>query len=157
MQHDQQEDSVRTWHFQDTPPMSTYLVAIVIGNLKSVSREIAAPDASVGKSDTYWTMEGNEKRTISVWGIPSQLSNFEFAADAAAEIIPLYENATKVAYALPKLDLVAIPDFAAGAMENWGLVTYRQTALLVSPTSSIFDRRYVSKVVAHELAHQVGS
>ena len=59
-----------------------------------------------------------------------------------------------MAYALPKLDLVAIPDFSAGAMENWGLITYRQVALEVSPTSSLDDRRYVSIIVAHELAHQ---
>lgn len=99
--------------------------------------------------------EMKEKRVVKVWGIPSQVQHLEYAADTASKIVPVYEKALKVAYALPKLDLVAIPDFAAGAMENWGLITYRQSALLVSPTSSLADTRYVTLVVAHELAHQV--
>ena len=54
------------------------------------------------------------------------------------------------------LDLIAIPDFASGAMENWGLITYRETSLLFDPkTSSTSDKLWVTKVIAHELAHQV--
>lgn len=54
------------------------------------------------------------------------------------------------------LDLIAIPDFASGAMENWGLITYRETSLLFDPkTSSASDKLWVTKVIAHELAHQV--
>lgn len=54
------------------------------------------------------------------------------------------------------LDLVAIPDFISGAMENWGLITYRETSLLFDPkTSSISDKLWITRVIAHELAHQV--
>lgn len=156
--HDTQADTVRTWHFERSPPMSTYLVAIVIGKLQSVTREIELPKSDVWKSEEYYidSEDANKekKRILQVWGIPSQVENLEFAADAAAAIVPFYEDTLKVAYALPKLDLVAIPDFAAGAMENWGLITYRQIALSVSPTSSLEDKRYVTIIIAHELAHQ---
>ena len=77
------------------------------------------------------------------------------ALDIATKVLPAYEGMLKVPFALPKLDLVAIPDFAAGAMENWGLITYRETALLLEPEqASIEDKRYVASVVAHEMAHQ---
>ncbi len=78
------------------------------------------------------------------------------ALDIAQKVLPAYESMLQVPFALPKLDLVAIPDFAAGAMENWGLITYRETALLLDPQqASIADKRYVASVVAHEMAHQV--
>lgn len=143
LQHEHQDEGVMTWHFQPSPPMSTYLVAVVIGHLASAQRQV--PPA----------LEGGEPRNVSVWGVPDQIANLEYAADTAAAILPAYEKAFGVPYSLPKLDLVAIPDFSAGAMENWGLITYRQTALLVSQTSSLLDKRYVAKVVAHEMAHQV--
>lgn len=60
-----------------------------------------------------------------------------------------------IAFPLQKLDLIAIPDYSAGAMENWGLITFRQTALLYDPNqSSAADKQRVAVVVAHELAHQ---
>ena len=158
--HETMAEGVQAWHFEPTPPMSTYLLAIVVGQLQAVEREIAGVDRSV--SPPVWLSDeygkgvgvGKEKRKIRVWGLPSRIAHLEFAADAAAKIVPFYEDKLRVAYALPKLDLVAIPDFSAGAMENWGLVTFRQVALEVSPTSSLEDRRYVSIIVAHELAHQ---
>ena len=156
--HDTQEEDVKTWHFETTPPMSTYLLAIVIGKLASVRREIDVPVEGVWKSDEYYRSDlisaSNNKRVVQVWGVPSQIKSLEYAANVAAAIVPFYEGALQVAYALPKLDLVAIPDFSAGAMENWGLITYRETALMISPTSSLDDTRYVTLVVAHELAHQ---
>jgi hypothetical protein len=96
-------------------------------------------------------------RRISVWGTPDRVANLEFAADVAAAVLPAFEAAFGVPYVLPKLDLVAIPDFSAGAMENWGLITYRETALLTSPTSSATDLRHVTTVVAHEMAHQASA
>ena len=78
------------------------------------------------------------------------------ALDAVAKILPAYEALFDIPFSLPKLDLVAIPDFAAGAMENWGLITYRETDLLIDPvTASIGDYRGVAWVVAHEMTHQV--
>lgn len=141
--------------------MSTYLLAIVIGDLRGVTREVPPPSApelvphqGAPQSTSTSPPASGTPRNITVWGTPDQIANLEFAADAAAAILPAYEAAFGTAYTLPKLDLVAIPDFSAGAMENWGLITYRQTALLVSPTSSLLDRRAVAKIVAHEISHQ---
>ena len=70
-------------------------------------------------------------------------------------VSPLDAEYFGIAYPLPKVDLLAIPDFAAGAMENWGCITYRETALLVDPdNSSAIHTTWVSLVVCHELAHQ---
>lgn len=74
----------------------------------------------------------------------------------AAAVLPAYEALLGVPYPLPKLDLAALPDFAASAMENWGLVVYRETALLAGNTSGIQQRREVALTIAHELAHMVG-
>lgn len=158
--HEHQDESEFTWHFETSPPMSTYLVAIVIGDLRSVTRTVPPPTVPVPSHllspSSSFPAPATEPipRNVTLWGIPDQVANLEYAADAAAAILPAFETAFGTAYALPKLDLIAIPDFAAGAMENWGLITYRQTALLVSPTSSEADKRYVVKVVAHEMAHQ---
>ncbi|XP_021784821.1 puromycin-sensitive aminopeptidase isoform X3 [Papio anubis] len=73
----------------------------------------------------------------------------------AAKTLPFYKDYFNVPYPLPKIDLIAIADFAAGAMENWGLVTYRETALLIDPKNSCSSsRQWVALVVGHELAHQ---
>jgi len=79
-----------------------------------------------------------------------------WALDVAAAVLPAYEALLGVPYPLPKLDLAALPDFAAGAMENWGLVVYRETALLAGNASGIQQRREVALTIAHELAHMVG-
>ena len=69
--------------------------------------------------------------------------------------LEFYASYFDVPYPLPKQDMVAIPDFGAGAMENWGLITYRETALLVKEgTSSVGNKQRVAAVVSHELAHQ---
>ena len=73
----------------------------------------------------------------------------------AARTLSFFHEYFDIAYPLPKMDLLAIPDFAAGAMENWGAVTYRETAILVDPEeSSAGTRQRVAIIVAHELAHQ---
>ena len=79
----------------------------------------------------------------------------EFALRTAVNITEFYEKYFGIGYPLPKQDLIAIPDFGAGAMENWGLITYRETSLLYSPDrSSASSQQWVAVVVAHELAHQ---
>jgi aminopeptidase N len=130
----------RTWHFKPTPHMSTYLVCVIVGEFASTSQLVKAGAAG--------------SVNVSVWGTPDRVKNLQYAADSAAAILPAYQAALGVPYPLEKLDLVAIPDFSAGAMENWGVVTYREEALLASPSSSLLDLRYVTQVVAHELAHQ---
>ena len=79
-----------------------------------------------------------------------------FALNVTTRVLPAFESLFGIPFALPKLDLIAIPDFAAGAMENWGLITYRETDLLVDPQhASLADQRFVANVIAHEMTHQV--
>uniref|UniRef100_A0A8C6CUI2 Aminopeptidase n=1 Tax=Moschus moschiferus TaxID=68415 RepID=A0A8C6CUI2_MOSMO len=92
---------------------------------------------------------------VSIYASPDKWSQTHYALEASLKLLDFYENYFDIHYPLPKLDLVAIPDFASGAMENWGLITYRETSLLFDPkTSSTSDKLWVTKVIAHELAHQ---
>uniref|UniRef100_A0A8D0NBX5 Endoplasmic reticulum aminopeptidase 2 n=1 Tax=Sus scrofa TaxID=9823 RepID=A0A8D0NBX5_PIG len=124
-------------HFETTVKMSTYLVAYIVCDFASVSGT-----ASSGVK-------------VSIYASPDKWSQTHYALEASLKLLDFYENYFNIHYPLPKLDLVAIPDFESGAMENWGLVTYRETSLLFDPkTSSTSDKLWVTKVIAHELAHQ---
>ena len=80
----------------------------------------------------------------------------EWASQIGPQILSYYEDYFNTSFPLPKQDMIAIPDFSAGAMENWGLITYREVAILYEEgKSSRSDKEYVAIVVAHELAHQV--
>jgi len=132
-----EEESLQKVIFNKTPIMSTYLVAFIIGEFDYIEEII-----SNGVIIRVYTPLGKTEQG-------------EFALKIAAKTIPYYEEYFKVKYPLPKMDLIAIPDFAAGAMENWGLVTYRETALLVdSKESSAAAKQWVALVVGHEIAHQ---
>jgi len=85
--------------------MSTYLVAFVVSEFKSVAKP--------------------ENSTLNVWGRPEVVSHGKYAQDIGVELINELQNITGINYTLPKLDLVGIPDFSMGAMENWGLATFR--------------------------------
>lgn len=122
--------------FKATPPMSSYLFALVVGPLKG-----SEPGVANGKKIRVWYPEGKEKLA-------------SFAQGIACKLIPYYENYFGQPYPLDKLDLIAIPDFSAGAMENLGAVTFRDTALLVDEANSSHQSRVrVADVVAHEMAH----
>ena len=122
--------------FADTPIMSTYLLAFVVGDLTHIEKE-AASGTIVG----VWTTRGKEEQG-------------RFALDTSVKLLSFFNDYFGIPYPLEKLDHIAIPDFAAGAMENWGAVTYRETALLVDPlNSSAGTRQRVAEVVAHEMAH----
>ncbi len=128
----------RTQHkFNKSPRMSTYLLAFIIGELKSIS------------TDKF-------RLPIKVWMTPEQKEeDGQFSLEVAAKTLAFYEKAFQAPYPLPKMDMVAIPDFAAGAMENWGLVTYRVVDLLFDQkTSGASTKERVAEVVQHELAHQ---
>lgn len=123
--------------FETTPRMSTYLLAFITGDLHKKSATTAA---------------GVE---VNVWATPAQNpDSLDFALEVATRTIEFYDDYFGTAYPLPKSDHIALPDFGSGAMENWGLITYREVALLAGPTSSISSRQYIATVVAHELAHQ---
>ena len=117
--------------------MSTYLLAFVVGELDAIETQ-----TTNGVTVRVYTPIGKEEQG-------------RFALDVAARTLSFFEEYFAIAYPLPKMDLIAIPDFAAGAMENWGAVTYRETAILVDPEhSSAATRQRVAIVIAHELAHQ---
>lgn len=131
------EGEYRTVVFETTPKMSTYLVAFVLGRFNSVSTH---------------SLHGVKVTTYAA--LNHSKSSVKFANDIAAESLDFYDDAFGVPYPLPKMDQVALPDFEAGAMENWGLVTYREACLLAEKDSSLSDKKYVAIVVAHELSHQ---
>ncbi|XP_004678177.1 PREDICTED: endoplasmic reticulum aminopeptidase 2 isoform X2 [Condylura cristata] len=92
---------------------------------------------------------------VSIYASPDKWNQMHYALEASLKLLDFYEKYFDINYALPKLDLIAIPDFGSGAMENWGLITYRETSLLFDPqTSSVSDKLWVTRVIAHELAHQ---
>lgn len=124
--------------FQTTPRMSTYLLAWVTGELHCKSAH---------------TKSGVE---VNVWATPAQRPEaLDFALDHAVKSIEFFDDYFGVAYPLPKSDHVALPDFSSGAMENWGLVTYREIALLADPaTTTVASKHYIATVISHELSHQ---
>ena len=92
---------------------------------------------------------------ITVWARPGLAHTAEYALKISGKILRYYEKFFGIEYPLPKMDMIALPDFNAGAMENWGLITYRETAMLYDEkSSSIANKQRVATVVAHELAHQ---
>lgn len=123
--------------FSPTPRMSTYLLAFIIGKFDCV--------------ENY----KNKSTKIRVFTTPGKSDQAKFALEVAAKCIEYYNNYFDIPYPLPVLDMIAIPDFESGAMENWGAITYRETAILVDEEhSSLANRQWVALVVAHEIAHQ---
>ena len=122
--------------FAPTPKMSTYLVAMIVGDF--VCRSGAA--------------DGTPIRACST---PDKLALTEFSLDAAQQQLAFYNNYFGIKYPFGKLDIVAVPDFAAGAMENAGAITFRGRMLLADPERSSVDlRKSNSSVIPHEIAHQ---
>jgi len=122
--------------FDRTPRMSTYLLHLSIGRWDRISTESGGV-------------------LIAVHTPPGRKEDGRFALDVAARLLPWYNAYFGIPYPLPKLDLIAISDFAAGAMENWGAMTFRETALLSPPEgASARNLQRVAIVVAHEMAHQ---
>uniref|UniRef100_A0A8C1N1F5 Aminopeptidase n=1 Tax=Cyprinus carpio TaxID=7962 RepID=A0A8C1N1F5_CYPCA len=123
--------------FDMSVKMSTYLVAYIVSDFLSISKT---------------TLHGVQ---ISVYAVPEKIDQAEFALDAAVKLLDFYDDYFDIPYPLPKQDLAAIPDFQCGAMENWGLTTYRESGLLFDPhKSSASDKLGITMIIAHELAHQ---
>lgn len=122
--------------FARTPKMSTYLVAFLVGDFA----------CSKGAADGV---------PIRVCSTPDKVKLTTFAVKAAEHFLHYYDGYFGIRYPMPKLDLIGIPDFEAGAMENFGAITYRETALLLDDQdASINSRKRVAETVAHEMAHQ---
>lgn len=123
--------------FSESPKMSTYLLAFVIGHFEYVEQFT------------------KDKVRVRVYVTPGKKKQAEFALSTAVKSLEFYTDYFNIPYPLNTLDLIAIPDFAAGAMENWGAVTYRETALLVDEEqTATANKQWVALVIAHELAHQ---
>src|SRR5215831_13062059 len=122
--------------FADSIRMSTYLVAFVVGELE------ATPPVMVGKTP------------LSIWCVPGKRHLARFAEAIGAFSLEFFEQYYGLPYPGDKVDLLAIPDFAAGAMENLGAITFRETALLVNETAAAHaELERIADVVAHEVAH----
>jgi aminopeptidase N/puromycin-sensitive aminopeptidase len=125
-----------TIQFATSPKMSTYLVALLIGDWKCVSDEV----------------DGIPLRVCSV---PGKEQMGRIALDETKHIVHYYDQYFGIKYPFGKLDQIAIPDFAAGAMENVGAITYRETLLLADEkTAPDSQKREIASVIAHEIAHQ---
>ncbi len=123
--------------FASTPKMSTYLLAFIIGEMEFIE----------GK-----TKDGV---LVRIFTTPGKKQQAKFALQVGIKTLEFFNKYFDIPYPLPVLDMLAIPDFAAGAMENWGAVTYRETALLVDEKNTpLLNKQYVAHVIAHELTHQ---
>ncbi|WP_263408218.1 M1 family metallopeptidase [Terriglobus tenax] len=129
-------DNKHTLTFATTPKMSTYLVAFLVGEFR----------CSTGKADGV---------PIRACSTPDKVKYTKYAVESAESLLHYYNQYFGIPYPMPKLDMIALPDFEAGAMENFGCITYRETDLLVdSKNGSIPAKKNVAEVVAHEMAHQ---
>ncbi|XP_050165703.1 aminopeptidase N [Myiozetetes cayanensis] len=132
------DQSWNVTEFETTPRMSTYLLAFIVSQFSHVESK-----------------SGNV--LISIWGRPKAIDEGQgnYALNVTGPILNFFEEHYSTPYPLPKSDQVGLPDFNAGAMENWGLVTYRENSLLFDDEySSIGNKERVVTVIAHELAHQ---
>lgn len=123
--------------FETTPRMSTYLLAFACGE--------------------FTHLEATTKHGVLVrtYATPDNTKHTQFALDVAVKCLEFYNEYFDIQYPLQKCDFIALPDFASGAMENWGLITFREQALIVDPkNTSLSLKQYVANVVAHELTHQ---
>ncbi len=124
------------YKFDRTPVMSTYLLYLGVGDFEYIQ----------GKSGKTLV------RVITTHG-KKQLG--KLSLEFTKQFLSYFQKYFNIAYPLPKLDMIAIPDFASGAMENWGAITFRETILLYDPkTSSTETKQHIAEVIAHELAHQ---
>ncbi|XP_052859646.1 aminopeptidase N [Anopheles cruzii] len=125
--------------FERTVPMSTYLVAYTINDFEYREAMTRNPGDVL----------------FRIWARRDALDQVDYARDVGPRVTRFYEEYFEQPFPLPKIDMIAIPDFASGAMENWGLITYRETALLYHPNVSTASSKHrVASVIAHELAHQ---
>ncbi|XP_061165768.1 aminopeptidase N-like isoform X2 [Saccostrea echinata] len=123
--------------FKTTPPVSTYLLAFIVSDFNYKEDKTA------------------NNITYRAWSRPEAINQTEYALSVGTKVLTYFEDYFGIPFPLPKQDMIALPDFAAGAMENWGLITYRETAMLYDKhESSESNKQRVAVVVSHELAHQ---
>lgn len=123
--------------FQKTPKMSTYLLALVVGQFDCISQTLS---------------QHNNNITLTIYTVPGKAHQAHFSLDTAVRCLAFYQDLFQIPYPLVKLDTLAIPDFAAGAMENWGCMTYREAKILEQPgVTSESTRRGMARTICHEV------
>src|SRR2546422_9239537 len=129
-------DGTRLGRFAETPRMASYLLAFIVGPLAAIEGKARA---------------GTK---VGVWALPDRIAHGRWALEESIRILDYLNEYYGVPYPLPKLDHISLQDFAAGAMENWGAITYRERILLLDPsTSSTQTRQNITGVMAHQTAH----
>ncbi|KAH3863357.1 glutamyl aminopeptidase-like [Dreissena polymorpha] len=132
-----QNPSLVATRFDTSVKMSTYLACFIVCD--------------------FSYLEGNSTSGIKVrlYAPPDRVNQTAYALQVAMTSVDLYTTKFNISYPLPKLDLISVPDFVSGAMENWGLITFRETNILVDPSAaSDANKQNVAGVVAHEVSHQ---
>lgn len=129
--------STTTVRFKETPVMSTYLLGFTVGELAYVS--------SKGKvSDTI----------TRIWSTPNNVDYLDFSLDVATRALDFFEEYFGIEFPLEVCNHIALPDFSHGAMENWGMITYRESGLIVNNKTPLQFKKHVAMVIIHELTHQ---
>ena len=124
--------------FEDTPKMCSYLLAFVIGNFKYVEEKISI---------------NNRNILVRVFGLCDE-NKLLFALKTSTKALIILIEWLNMDYSFSKLDLVALPELIPGAMENWGLVTFRESLLICDSITDIYERQKISEIICHEIAHQ---
>jgi tricorn protease interacting factor F2/3 len=131
-----EEGGKKTFTFKKTPKMSTYLLYLGVG-------KFVQEKSQHGQTDLYAAYADR----------PTGKLNTGFSFEATQKVLDYYESYFGIPFQLPKLHNVAVPEFAYGAMENWGAITYREILLHVDKDTSIRAKKSVAHVIAHEIAH----
>ncbi len=126
----------KTVMFKKTPKMSTYLLYLGVGKFVQEKNRHGETELYAAYADR-----------------PTGKINTEFSFDATRKVLDFYESYFGIPFQLPKLHNIAVPEFAYGAMENWGAITYREILLHVDKDTSVRARKSVAHVIAHEIAH----
>jgi tricorn protease interacting factor F2/3 len=129
------DGSKRIVEFEKTPRMSTYLLYLGVGRFEEVKEKYGAVEYVLAT-------------------VPGKTSGAAFPLDVARGSVEFFEKYFGIKYVLPKLHLIGVPEFAAGAMENWGAITFREVVLLVDKDSSVRIKKQVLDTIAHEVSHQ---
>lgn len=132
------DDKYKTIYFNTTPLMSTYLLCIVCGNIKNSQLEQIS----------------NEGIIVRGYCIESDLKYINWSVDKTKEALNFFENWFKIKYPIDKLDIVSVPNFSSGAMENWGLITFREEYILLYNKKNYLSQVKILEVIYHEVAHQ---
>lgn len=130
------EGNKKIIRFHRTPKMSVYLLYLGVGEFEFLQDKLG-------------------KTLVRIVTVPGKKKQGKFALDVAKKILSYFQEYSKIPYPLPKLDLVALPDFIVGAMENWGAITFREVYLLFDPeTTSTATKQRIAMIIAHEIWHQ---